>query len=724
MNDTTLKAKTLSAARQLPTLPHIMVHLLEACNKEEGSMLDLARIIKKDPALTHKILKTVNSAYYGLPNKPSTIEQAVTILGTSAIKNIAICASVHQVFRGLARQKGFNLKTFWWHSLKCAYLAKCLAERLAYPSPDEAFVAGLLHDIGKLVIWVTAPAAYQQLVLAHSDAPAKMLAGERQLGGSHCEFGAELINAWNFQSFMADAVLYHHAPPEHLLTAAPLAQIVYAANLLAQHIESARIRGLEVTEHLLGVKRQESEVFLESADANLQEVSETLGIRIAAPSSAPQPVDQDSSRSASKLKNTIEDYAMLVGAVENLLEANDEAQIFEHILLNLQILINVESIFFFLYDPERDGLRGKAAVDHPQYPLIENLLLSMQDDGSLIVSALRSGRTCDSFQSKRTVSLPRVETQLTRLMDKEGLLCLPLIHDRTPLGVIVVVLDAYEYDIISQQKRLLRLMTKQAALALQALRLKARQIEKIQSERLNASRSLARKVVHEVSNPLAIMKNYLKILEQKMDDLNVAGEEVQILNEEIDRIVRLIKPLSSFSDSRTPALKSVDVNRMLVDLDKIMRESLARQSQIELRLDLEPGLPRAIADQDGLKQILINLIKNAMEAMPKGGAIDLQTRRVTDAGSQVSQAVASGMDGHVEIVVSDQGPGLPRNVRERLFDPFLTTKKAHSGLGLSIVYKLVQSFGGRIRCNNLPERGARFRIELPLAHGEPGLNRS
>ena len=121
----------IETSKQLPSLPHILLKLIEACNKEEAKIKEISRIISKDSSLSARVMAMVNSAYYNLPNKVTSTEQALVLLGIDTIKNIAISASIKNVFKGAKDEAGFNLKGFWVHSLMCAILSKSIAVKIA-----------------------------------------------------------------------------------------------------------------------------------------------------------------------------------------------------------------------------------------------------------------------------------------------------------------------------------------------------------------------------------------------------------------------------------------------------------------------------------------------------------------------------------------------------------------------------------------------------------------
>jgi putative nucleotidyltransferase with HDIG domain len=222
----------LTRLKHIPTLPHILLQLIKTCDADSGSLKELSRIIEKDPALTSRILRLVNSAYYSKNNRIGNVDGAVIFLGTNSIKNIAICSSVHEVLQNIKSREGFNLKHFWWHSLRCAILAKLIAKKQKFHDPDEAFLFGMLHDIGKVILWVNFPEQYAALLEKRKGRPDLILAGETQLGANHAEIGAWLLNKWNFQHAIADAVHTHHRSQYSMLNATPLSQFIYVANLL------------------------------------------------------------------------------------------------------------------------------------------------------------------------------------------------------------------------------------------------------------------------------------------------------------------------------------------------------------------------------------------------------------------------------------------------------------------------------------------------------------
>ena len=205
------------------------------------------------------------------------------------------------------------------------------------------------------------------------------------------------------------------------------------------------------------------------------------------------------------------------------------------------------------------------------------------------------------------------------------------------------------------------------------------------------------------------MKNYLKILGIKLSDQGMEQDEIRILNEEINRVARILEGLSALSDTKPRKSAPVDLNALIKDLVKIAGESLTREKKVNVQLDLDPALPKLMSERDSLKQIFINLMKNASEAMTEGGNLIFKTRYLG------TSAVNGKGLGFVEITVIDDGPGISDEMKSRLFEPFVSSKGGgHSGLGLSIVLNLIKGLNGSIVCESEQGKGTRFKIELPV----------
>jgi len=707
--------KQVSTLKNLPTLPHILIKLIRACDDEKTTLPEISRIVEKDPSLSGKILRLVNSAYYGLPKKVGTMGQAVNLLGINTIKNIAVSASVLRAFDRTDGNAALNLKLFWWHSLRCAVTSRLIAKRLKYRSPEEAFLAGLLHDIGRLVLWVNFKKEYAELLDQYSNRPDLLLAGEVRLGVTHCEIGAWLLQRWNLQSFLSDAVLYHHEPAERIMGAFSLVQIVFSANILSQGPGDSLHAGYDTVEKILGLSQDAIGKLQKQADEELVDVANSLDIEIEPPEAGETALSDKDRRIKNDLVSEVRNVSLLLGTLQNLVEAEDEGAILKALEQGFRVLFDSDDVFFFLMDPDKQGLVGKPVAAEGKSSLVDGLLIPLSTRKSLFVSCLHSCAPTDSFDLSPESSLALIDEQIIHFLDKEGILCLPLAVNGEAFGIILLGLNKSERDDFNRHQKLLHLFIKQASVALHSNILRRRQMQKIQSEGAIASSDMARRVAHEVNNPLSIIKNYLKILSMKLAGQDLAQDEIRIINEEIDRIALILRTLTAFSGKRTVKLERVDINALITDLIKISRDYLAKDARVDIHAELDPVLPAPLSDRDGLKQVFINLIKNADEAMAEGGNLYIATRRISAGLGETGDRGDETVRNFVEITLRDDGPGILDEVRERLFEPFVTSKKeGHSGVGLSIAFQTVKALGGTLNCESETGKGTTFVISLPV----------
>jgi signal transduction histidine kinase/HD-like signal output (HDOD) protein len=705
----------ISTFKNLPTLPHILLEFIATCNRLDSTHEDLSEIINKDSSLTAKVMRMVNSAYYGLPSRVTSMKHALLLLGTDAVKNIAVSASVFQAF---ARTKGdavFDLKRFWRHSLTCATTAKLLAKKVAYSSPDEAFLSGLLHDIGKLVLWVNFPKEYAEMLTSSNNDSNLLLAGEMTLGATHCEVAAWMIGQWNLQSFMADAILYHHEPVNRILDALPLVKIVFVANALSGDALGEDAERFKTAEEVLGFPPSEVKAVVLQAEREVTEIARSLGIDIASPETLPPAVSDRDREKEKGLVRTVRDISLLQGTLRNLLEANGQLAILKVVKQGLQVLLDTHRVIFLIHDTEKDALVGKGAGESTQDVLVKELIVPLQTKSCLPIASLREKAPMDSFGSLAKVDLSILDRQLIRLIAKEGFLCLPMIAHGESVGVILLGIDRAHISHLTRQMNLLTMFANQSALALHADITRQLQSRLVQSERLAAASRVARRVVHEVNNPLGIIKNYIKILGLKLTAEDPAQEDLRIISEELDRVALIVRELADFSEPEAQQADPVDVNALLSDLVKITQESLMRDCNINVHLKLEPSLPTVFSGKNSLKQVFINLIKNAVEAMPEGGNLYISTRRLENRVQAQMHEDVSNASGSVEISLQDEGPGIPDAIRSRLFEPFVTSKRGdHAGLGLSVAYNIISQLKGAITCESGEEAGTTFKVVLPL----------
>ncbi len=231
MNDV---EKVVSQIHSLPTLPQIVQKVVTLAEDPNISSATLAKTVSLDPSLVTKILKVVNSAYYGLPRKISTLTQATVILGFSAIKNIVLTTSVFKIFNNNGNSSSFDRKRFWEHSICCAIASKILSKKMRLCIPEEAFVVVLIHDIGKIVLDQFLHKKFELILNRVREQNISILEAENEiLGVNHSQIGGWLCDKWNFPRQIQESVIYHHMPESATINRKMVA-IVHLGNAISK----------------------------------------------------------------------------------------------------------------------------------------------------------------------------------------------------------------------------------------------------------------------------------------------------------------------------------------------------------------------------------------------------------------------------------------------------------------------------------------------------------
>lgn len=223
--------------RELVSLPVIVTRLNEMINDPACSAADIAETLSQDAALSARLLKIVNSPFYGFPSRIDTISMAVTIVGTRQLRDLTMATLVVNKFNRLPEEL-VTPQHFWRHNIAVACAARTLAERLQITHTERLFITGLLHDIGKLVMYLTRPETSARLLTRSREENQDLGSLERdEFGFDHAELGAELLRQWHLPESLIEPVARHHQPA--LATQYQReAAIIHLANAIGNTIES------------------------------------------------------------------------------------------------------------------------------------------------------------------------------------------------------------------------------------------------------------------------------------------------------------------------------------------------------------------------------------------------------------------------------------------------------------------------------------------------------
>ncbi len=226
--------QVLAQAKSLPSMPSLYLEITEELQYPDASIHRIGKIISKDPAMTAKMLQLVNSAFFGLSRKVSGAAEAVALLGTETLASLVLSIGVFSEFDRV-KVDGFDLKGIWSHSTRSAAIAKAIAkaEKSEKSLGDEAMMAGLLHDTGKLILAQNLPDEYGTIIARARTRRISMRDAEEQvLGASHAEIGAYLLGLWGLPDSIVEAVAFHHQPAKCAASAFDVVTAVHVANAL------------------------------------------------------------------------------------------------------------------------------------------------------------------------------------------------------------------------------------------------------------------------------------------------------------------------------------------------------------------------------------------------------------------------------------------------------------------------------------------------------------
>ncbi len=684
---------------RLPAMPQILIKLIELLQADDAGMPELAALIAKDAGMASKILAVANSSAYQRHNRTVGLEQALVSLGTDMIKTLVISESVFQTFNNFPHSGSTDLRAFWKGSLTTAVIARDIARVIDYPHVEEAYLAGLLHNVGRLALLATAPKEYAYNFTARDDE--ELCAVEqRTLEITHAEAGAWLIERWNLDSFLADSVLYHHEPVPRLEAAHPLIRIVRLAHQLCYHAEAPQGAGEAAA--LCGIEEDKLDAFVKSAARQVARAAEALGIDLAGaddvpapPAAPPAPVDPVQARLSEEVRNMV----LVQEMGQSFARQQGEAGMLDAMTRSARILFDLETTVILLESPTGHALQGAGSGEAQQR--LSEFAVPLNKPGLLADAANHRQLAFAARAGGMGAGVGIAEEQLFRIVGSEALVCLPLVAGQRCLGMIVGGVPAWQLPLLQKKERFLQAFGSQAANALEtALSERGharRQVAHVAEEYREASR----RVVHEVNNPLSIIKNYLSVLDAKLARREPVVSEMSILNEEIDRVGHLINGLADLQPSDAGSV--TNVARVVEDVLRLFRATDFLPASVQVLTRMQDGPQEIDGDADLLKQILVNLVKNAIEAQPGGGRIEIANRGLVNRERRL----------YVELVVSDAGPGLSQEVLANLFNAVKSSKEGkHHGLGLSIVHSLVKKLNGMISCRS-GANGTSFELLLP-----------
>ena len=574
-------------------------------------------------------------------------------------------------------QAGYAVR--WRQSVSVAHLAQALAVRAGVADVDAAWTAGLAHN------------------LAEYTDTGVLLPGH----------AADWLVMLDQDGWLADAVRYHAEPLSRGRAAHPLVRIVQLAYQLVTRADAVDSVDVRAALAALQIGAGESAQLL--ADSQIQ--TRQLALRFGLVDTVAQTNGTGFDRLA-RLYAGQAAQAALHGHFRH--SDGSPSQTFVLLQDTLRVIFGAERTCLFA--PAADGfLRPSALI--PAGSGLSALAIPSDDGHSAMTRAL--ARNAPQQFGRGDVDAALVDEQIARLLGASHLLFQPLALQEGRTGVLVVG-DAASGLIASPLWRF-ALAEYADALRLTPTALPS-SVPIVAEEAVPAApgdhipRDRVRRAVHEVANPLTIMRNYVNLLSDRLGADSSVQRDLGIIGDEIERVARIVRGITAAEENPLPtvALELISINSVVSELVRMALGTLFTPNKVSVQIDLNPDVPPLPLQKDLLKQVLFNLAKNAVEAMNTGGHLKFTTRLVDVDGQR-----------QVEIEVADTGPGLPEAVAMHLFEPVASEKGGdHAGLGLAISRNLVERMNGHLSCNSTPQ-GAHFLIRLStLRHSQAPLSKT
>lgn len=228
--------RVIRGMKNIPSIPTVVTKVTEVLDNPWSCAADLGRVISSDAALTASLLRLVNSAFYGFPSKIETVSRAVTIIGFKQLRELAFGTSMLNMFKGIGDHTSLSVQDFWKHSVVCGIACRVLAIYKREEVPEKFFVAGLLHDIGRMMLLESRPEQYIEVFSMVKQEGCLVTEAEMAVFGfTHAEIGKELMLSWHLPSSLASAVGFHHT--ERRGRSSRLEDIVHVSDILAHTSE-------------------------------------------------------------------------------------------------------------------------------------------------------------------------------------------------------------------------------------------------------------------------------------------------------------------------------------------------------------------------------------------------------------------------------------------------------------------------------------------------------
>lgn len=716
----------------LPTLSPVAVRLLDLTTAEDSNARDVIDVISSDPALSSKVLKLCRCHSRGRASAVTSVDRAVVLLGFEAVRSAVLSVQVFELFDGVPSAGGelrekapvFDRAMYWQHSLAVAIACEMIVEASGLRARirrSEAYLSGLLHDLGQLVLHVIMPVSFDRVLeLAESQGVSLDQACRRIIGIDSHTAGKRLAEHWHLPNSLGD-VLWLHGQPYGSLPDLKHREMIGLVSLA-----DAIVRGMHITTVGHTTRGENLQAMCEQLEvdpgiarrivpqlaAQVQARAESMGLKVETTTEMLLRSVSRANEVLGRLNMTMRQRAAAAETQTRILQAITEfhaaalpggsvTTVLGKVVRSASSVLT-EGYFGMLY---------QAKAGQPwqffQFASDGRVLRSDLIERALAVEDLGAGMEV-SIQTMEI--LPWLSDFLGDADNLRNVRLLPL---RCGWGVSAVMLHETPPDGPMDRHHIEALSrTWGAAIAAAAQHQGAKRLgeelaetnraltdtqdELARSKAMAALGELAAGAAHEMNNPLAIISGRSQLLTQRLEgDVQAMAAQIVKSSHELSD---MITALRSVAEPALPDRRPVDLAGLLKDV--VQGVSPKRKERDRVKLVIEHELPPVYVDSEQIARAVHELVRNALEADPSR---QVEVRVQIDA-----------LDDRLKILVKDDGPGLSERALAHAFDPFFSDKPAgrQPGLGLAVARQFVEAHHGRLALENGPAGGAVATISL------------
>ncbi len=727
----------------LPTLPAIAVRLLEVTIQDDTQANEVVKLIESDPSLTSKIISLATNASTGISRNNASLSKAVVLLGFDAVRNAVLSIKVFETLKEASPNDldvMFDWSGFWKHSMAVACAAKRII-RLLDPKvdPEEAFICGLLHDIGKLALVSALPKSYSRVVELTESSLSNIADVENKiLGVDHAIAGKRLGQKWNLPESVIETIWLHHswvnALPE-VLHNQTIVQAVHLADIIAREqrigysgnhpiidssIEVARQLGCDadaiekITMQLLedigqravmlGLENVETENLYHEALASANSELGKLNSKL-----------QEQNRNLKIRSGYFDMFAEMTRSLKPGQSVLDVCETVSSLWNQNQ---NIKRSAVFLLHDDFDMIEGFAQWENkhegPSAFMLDSHEIagdiiqydSLQDSDRRKFRLLPAGSTipwffekvCPVFDMSRTIAIPLIinERVIGAILWESEFGSEPYTNQLRELSALAGATSLALVQASSQNR--LIMMCEQLTHSNRLLH--ETQKELLANKKLAAVGELAAGAAHEINNPLSIIVGRSQLLassesdKEKKETLLKIAEKGKLITDIITELMEFAKPPVA-----RPELISVD--KLIANAVDSFNNTYPNNNY-EIETKSAPDLPDILTDQNQIVSALVELIANAAQSYNE------------KEGKILIQSSFDELDEKVIISITDNGCGMDKDTLEKATTPFFSGKKAgrQRGLGLSKSIRNIENNGGSLKLLSKPDEGTTVRLFL------------